>query len=199
MYVSFVLSCLCGGTAGTSFNKGSKGIANITAYPIPPGTLYCTFHINSISTIPPGYFATAPTVKIIYLHRNLLTVIEKHMFAGLPDLQDLRLHSNLIHTIQSESFKENTALTRLELHLNFLKTVPESAFDPANHPTALNTFRIYNNPVKCASLCWLKHADWLIVTLPHLIQCTGAGALDGCRWNELTKQDICTVSRLQSF
>ena len=150
------------------------------------------FHNNLIGDIPPGYFSAAPTIIKIYLHYNQLTMIEKHMFSDLPNLQDLFLHSNKIYTIQPESFKENMALTRLELHFNFLKTILESAFDPVNHPTALNTFLIYNNPLHCESLCWLRQVNWLTVTYPHLIVCDETGVLGGCQWNELTKQDICT-------
>ncbi len=150
------------------------------------------FHMNLISTIPPGYFAAAPTIIKIYFHYNQLRIIEKHMFAGLPDLQDLCLHSNEIHTIQPESFKDNMALTRLELHFNFLMTIPESMFDPIKHPIALNTIQIYGNPLQCDSLCWLTNVEWITVSNPELIQCAGAGVLSGCHWNGLTKQDICT-------
>ena len=183
----FLISWLIFGIiTGLSFRKNQLGITNVTLYPIPLNYIIEIFSMyeNSISDIPPGYFTAVPTLKTIILYNNKLTVIETHMFAGLSGLRDLKLHSNLIHTIQSESFKDNMALNTLELHYNSLPTIPESMFDPQSHPTALNYFFIYFNPLQCdESLSWLKQADgdWLILRNTHLIECAGPERLEGCR------------------
>ncbi len=192
MFVSFIFlsSWLCV-VSSQGYSLSGQEISNLTAYPVPPGTLYFMFHMNSISEIPQGYFATAPTIKTIYLQLNQLTMIEKHMFADLPDLGDLRLQQNQIHKIQAESFKQNTALIRLRLEHNLLQILSDSIFDLQNHPAALNSFYLYDNPLKCESLCWLKDANWLTVSDPNLIRCEGTGTLGGCRWNELTAKDVC--------
>ncbi len=198
MYGSFLFLCLCDVTAGTSFQKAHQSITNVTEYPIPPGTIYYIFHANMILDIPPGYFAAASSIQTIYLQINQLTVIEKHMFAGLLNLRDLRVHLNKIYTIQPDSFKDNMALARLEIQYNLLQSIPESVFDLKSPPLALHTFLIHGNPLRCESLCWLKQVDWIYATYPHLILCGGTGALSGCRWNELTKQEIC-AGRLWSL
>ncbi len=203
MYIThiFLITWFCRISAGTSFTYSNQGITNVTAYPIPAGTTQWNFGGNSISIIPAGYFATTPTITVIYLGGNSLTVIEKHMFSGLPDLSDLRLTNNKIHTIQPESFKQNTALTRLQLNNNFLQTLPETMFDINDHPNNLK-FHIHGNLLQCdACLSWLKQADgnWLDLKNPDDIVCAGPKKLEGHQWNELTTQDFQAGRKLYFF
>ncbi len=197
MYIThiFLITWFCRISAGTTveFKINNQGITDVTEYPIPNGTTKWNFFGNSISVIPPGYFATTPTITVIYLGMNSLLVIEKHTFAGLPDLSDLRLNDNKIHTIHPESFKENMALKLLQLNDNRLQTLPETMFDITDHPNALNSFFIYNNLLVCDdSLSWLKQAsgDWLVLTNPQYIVCAGPEQLEGCKWNDLAANDF---------
>ena len=194
MYIThiFLITWICRISAGTSFTFSNQGITDVTAYPIPAGTTQWNFAWNSISVIPLGYFATTPTITVIYLGMNSLVVIEKHTFAGLPDLSDLRLNGNKINTIQAQAFKDNTALKRLQLNGNFLQTLPGPMFDLNNHPNNLK-FHIHGNLLQCdACLSWLKQADgnWLVLKNPDEIECVGPKKLEGRQWNELTTQDL---------
>ncbi len=164
---------------------------SLTEYPIPANTNLFRFGENAISDIPQGYFAAAPNVAGIYLQINQLTAIEKHMFSGLASLVDLLLYDNKISLIEPESFKDNQALRNLHLHCNLLQTISESVFDPLSHPGNLQYFYIWDNPLNCESLCWMKQVNWLTVYNPQLILCAGNGALSGCKWNELKNHDIC--------
>ena len=207
MYITQILLAswpfvFIGISAGTTYDGFNQGITNVTEYPIPLGTLYYRFHRNSIRDIPPGYFAAASTLTHIYLYDNKLTVVEKHMFSGLPWLRELNLWSNMIHKVQSECFKENQALTTLILHENRIQVFPESMFDPQNHPSLLQDFYIHYNPLQCdESISWLKRADgdWLNVRNPHLVVCDGPPVMQGCKWDDLTIQDLQTGKNMLAF
>ncbi len=58
------------------------------------------------------------------------------------------------------SFSDLTSLTELRLDDNNLATVPEGVFNVSNHPSNLNQFRFYGNPLMCNQLmCWVHQAD----------------------------------------
>lgn len=184
MYISlvFLSSWLCLIThALITYDQKNKGITSTLGYSIPGNTEFIRFDVNSITHVQAGYFKNLPnltkihlfmndisniddyafanisTVTYISLGTNKLSVIRENMFSGLPNLSKLYLYSNLIHTIESRSFKDNTVLTLLALERNSLQSIPQCMFNPKNHPTGLNEFRIHTNPLSCTEfLCWLK-------------------------------------------
>ncbi len=207
-----LLFWLCKITSGTTiFDKRKEGITNMTGYPIPANTTKVKFGDNEISHIPKDYFknipnlthiiipdnvissiddhafALVPSVTHINLGHNKLKLIRKHMFAGVLKLKTLFLDNNLIQLIESGSFNGSTALSTLFLHTNLLQTLNESIFDLENHPSKLNRFNMYGNPLSCQCLGWLKHADgtWITVQEPLDTVCAGQGYLQNRTWASL--------------
>ena len=215
----FLSLWLCRFTAGTTFNKINQGITDITNHPIPAGTTQVKFQENSISRVPEGYFENLPSLDSINLYSNLISdiddyafvavatvtwlnlaenkleIIREQMFSGLTNLRVLYLQYNLVQRIEPGSFRDNTALTTLYLSYNLLQTLPESMFDLDNHPNNLqhDGLYMYNNPLVCnQSICWLKQAeqDWILLSRPDLIVCTGPGDLIGRTWDNITTHDL---------
>ncbi len=222
MYLAHItlFSVLCVMSEQTTFDKGGQNITDITVHPIPGGTTIVRFDHNSITYIQSNHFknllnlneillnhnaitdiadlafAQVPMVTRIYLHWNQLIVVREMMFSGLPNLSILLLFQNKIHTVESGSFKGSPALTDLSFGANSLETVPKCMFDPTNHPTSLDNFKMYNNPLRCdQDLCWLKKVDttWITVYWAFTTECDGPAALVGRRWNTLSEQDLCTT------
>ncbi len=205
----------------STFNKNNQGITDITVHTIPGGTTVVRFNENSIPFIPPNYFKNLPSLDSIFLYENVitdiadtafcqvptvtkitlrtnqLTVIREMMFSGLPNLATLKLSQNQIHSVELGSFKDNIALTKLELDDNSLQSVPRCMFGFDNHPTNLNNFNTYGNPLKCdQDLCWLKQLDttWITVIMASSTVCAGPAGLAGRTWNTLTEQDLCNIT-----
>ncbi len=225
MYVAHIilLLWLCGLTVGSTFNKNNQHASNLTIYSIPFFTSIANFQDNKIRHVPANFFwnlpflhsiklfenlistidnnafGKVPTVRTIFLQQNKLSVIKRHMFAGLPVLADLRLFSNMIYLIEPQSFKDNPALINLMLEDNALQKLPGSMFGLQNHPTSLNMFYAYSNPISCdENLVWLKNAEqaggWITLNSPHRMICHSPPFMEGCKWNELTAQDLTDTS-----
>ena len=220
MYLAHItlLSVLCIISEQTTFDKSGQGVTNITAHPIPGGTIHFRFQYNSITFVPDNYFINLSNLYSIYVYNNLisdikdtafsgvpsvteislvhnkLSVIKKLMFSGLPNLSMLLLSHNMVHTVDPGSFKDNTALVQLALSDNSLATVNRSMFDPNdpnNHPTNLAFFYIYGNALECDTLCWMKQAGWITVFRPWQTECAGPASLASCKWDSLMEPDLC--------
>ncbi len=152
-----------------------------------------SIQFNLIHTIEPRSFKTNTALTILALQGNSLQTIHKCMFSGLPNLAILRLYRNNIHTIDPGSFKDTMALTQLELDDNSLQNIPRFIFNPKNHPTSLNDFRILDNPLSYDQfLCWLKQLDttWISVYDAPSTVCSAPGALSGRTWDTLSTTDL---------
>ncbi len=222
MYLAQItlFSVLCVISEQSTFDKSSQSITDITVHTIPGATTVVKFDRNSITFVQSNYFknllnldviwlqynaitdiadgafAQVPTVTEIVLSKNQLTVIREMMFSGLPNLTTLRLYANQIHTIEPGCFKDSTALTRIGLAQNSLQNVPRCMFDLDHHPTSLDHFYIYYNPLRCdQDLCWLKQLDmtWITVGATSNTRCARPTGLAGRKWDTLTEMDVCTT------
>ncbi len=199
------------------FDKHNQGITDMTAHQIPANTEEVWLHKNSITNVPSGYFvnkpdlyeirlqdnqisniaeygfAGVPSLRNLVLYNNNLAVIRRDMFSGLVNLKQIYLSTNKIHRIESGSFRDCSRLEYMLIEDNFLQILPETMFDFQNHPTDLQFFKVFNNPLFCnESLAWLKDADggWITVENAANTICTGPDYLSGCSWNQLSIDDL---------
>ena len=219
MYVSLTLlsTWLCAVTSLITYDKQSQGISSMLSYTIPWNTEKVDFQDNAITNVPAGYFRNltnlieitlqdnavsdvedfafinVPTVREIILESNQLSIIRRNMFSGLVNLVSLNLDWNNIHEIQDGSFHNNSALNDLSLAMNQIEIISRCIFHPHNHPTGLDTFIMFGNPLSCnESWCWLKEADstWITVEYASFTECVGPGVMNGRMWDTLTTTDL---------
>ena len=84
-------------------------------------------------------------------------------------------------------------LTELALQYNQLGIIHEEIFDPTNRPNALDTLKIFSNPLVCGNdLKWLKQADttWITVYSPGSTRCTQPAELYWVKWSDLELDDM---------
>ncbi len=218
---AFIASCLSVVASGSVvFHRAgwSPPLTTLLGQTIPSDTTNAWFYGNAITYVPGNYFISLPFLDYLHLDDNhissmadysfvgvpsvtwlnlgynRLTVIREKHFAGLWNLRSLILGTNLIHTVQDHSFKDNLALVGLSLNDNVLQTLKQSVYDRENQLDILN-MGVYNNPLECQSLCWLKRdqqGSWIALGSTPSIVCAGAGPLAGKKWESLTEFNICT-------
>ncbi len=201
----------------TTFSKNSQGLTDLSAVTLPEGEeiTFVSFQNNDLTRVPVGYFKNLPSLDILHLSTNEISVIEDksflnvpsitmlgihtnqlreiktHMFSGLVNLRKLYLHRNQINLVQPDSFKDLSSLNEFNIFSNQLHTLTESVFDALNHPSALYSFTLKENPLECdCLLSWLLITDWLNVAYASNTICAGPSDMIGRQWNSLSVEDL---------
>ena len=151
---------------GTTFNKQSQAISDITLHPVPDNADTVNFNFNQISDIPHDFFSGKVNIRRIHLEYNQLSVIHPKTFSDLVRLYELRLNNNQLTSLSVYSLSR----------------------------CASPYIYIQNNPLQCdQGLCGLKKGEsnyWLSLGSQPSTRCSSPSSLNNRAWNTLTEADL---------
>ncbi len=103
-----------------------------------------------------------PNLRGLILRNNAITCLQEDLFSDLPILAVVRLSGNQIEYLYPSLLSGLTELWELDLDRNNLQCIHADFFLPQNfeelffNRTRLLTIRLYDNPLHCCTLDWLK-------------------------------------------
>eukprot|EP00045_Choanoeca_perplexa_P020019 m.3560 g.3560 ORF g.3560 m.3560 type:complete len:1103 (+) comp6007_c0_seq1:66-3374(+) len=94
---------------------------------VPANTTILNLRSNQFDSLPRASFATAPSVKQLFLSDNGMTAVDDGAFIGLPNLELLDLSVNMLVRLSGSAFDNPSPLETLEIRQNRLTSLDGSS------------------------------------------------------------------------